>query len=237
MKFSLQLTAGESGQKFSNTNNRSMGSVRSGKSVVAVDLAQSCEFGGKTGIVVGLAGIETKVLNQAEFTIAAFFCFGFGDWADGFGTEIHGHAKDLFKHRNKLAQRGVCLRSPIRSTHVRHDDRNSAAPGNIRNRVAGHADPGVIRYLSVFNWNVDVQARQNAPAGHMHVFNGLPRVHQIAVRHTEWLMFSTWPSRQPHPASYWKIPTRCHTNSESGRRCHQGPLFVRCEGPKIVNHG
>ncbi len=169
--------------------------------VVHVEVRQLGQLGGQGGVVLGLPGIEAGVLQQEHVA----------------GTQVRHGVLDRRPHQLvHLAHRGTQEVGEPGRDRVQAQGRVWAALGPAQMRGQddlgpllpqvldgreGRPDAGVVGDLPVLQRHVEVDADQDALAGHVHVADRLLGHVALSARGA---------GRRGRPRG-WRSPTRCRT--------------------------
>ena len=92
---------------------RGMGAMRGRKGIVAIDIAQRRQRGGKARVVGFLAGVKARVLQQRDAARAKRSTRARRGRPDAIGGEAHVHAEHRFQRRDQHGQAHLGHRSPF----------------------------------------------------------------------------------------------------------------------------
>ena len=169
----MHEVAGIGRQKRRDAGGGGMGAVRRAERVVDVCFAELGELLAELGIVLLLALVETKVLENQHLTILKGRCLGLGVWADGVGGERHGATEQLGEAQGRRAQRELLLEALARRTaEVAHEDDAGAFVDQFLDGGQRSADAGIVGADAICHGDVEVDADEHALAACVELVDG-----------------------------------------------------------------
>ncbi len=144
---------------------RSVGAMRGREGVVDIEIAELGEFGGESRIVLFLAFVEARVLEQENVAVLHRRDRFRRDVADAVGGEGDRTAKDFGDRRGDGPERILGVRPALRPAEMGEQNDLAALLRDFRDGRRHALDAGRVADLPVFHRNVEVDAQQHAFAG------------------------------------------------------------------------
>ncbi len=177
----LHGAAGVGGEVVGEPGGGGVGAMGGGERVVHPHVAELGELGGEEGIVLLLALVEARVLQNQDVAILHRRDRLFGGGTDaviGEGDRLAQHLADGGDH---LLQRILRVGSVLRAAEVGEQDRLAAGVDDVEDRRGRRADARVVGDLAVSHRDVEVDADENALALHVDVVEGAEGGHAGAL--------------------------------------------------------
>ena len=148
--------------------------VRRREGVVDIDLAQGRQGRREHRVVLLLAGMEPRILQQQDFTLRQRRSRLLGGPADAVFRKAHGHAQDALQLAPDLGKRHLGHRLALRASEMRHQHRLAAPVHDVAHRGHDPLDAGGVGHTAVLDRHVHVHADQHDLTGQFHVVECFP---------------------------------------------------------------
>ena len=149
----------------------SVGTVRSAKGVVDVNVGAARQLLGEIGVVRFFGGVEAGVFQNQHFaglqrgTQSSHFD------ADAIGSKFHGLAEDFAEARGHRSEREFRLRPALWTTQVGAKDQFGAAGNQLANRRHCALDAGFVGDDAVLERDVKIHAHEDFFGGNIEIAN------------------------------------------------------------------